>query len=168
MVYVLLLDIFLLSILSQFLHLLHNRNNFVLIIIEWKPNQEGPGSHALLMGKVKMDKIDISSRPKYDRLNEEEIMLIDTQVGDMHGHHNYVYNLGEAQMMRYLDTYNFKRQHMAVLRLRLDLNDVFSRLSIHDGESQMPSSPRSREGMNIKPSSPRSTDGVSVNPPRLR
>ena len=110
-------------------------NNFVLIIIQWKPDQEGPGSHALLMGKVKMDKIDIRSRPKYDRLNEEEIMLIDTQVGDMHGHHNYVYNLGETQMMRYLDTYNFERQHMAVLRLRLDLNDVFSRLSIDDEES---------------------------------
>jgi len=107
-------------------------NNFVLIIIHenQRPSGEAINTHALLIGKVSIDKIDIRTRPKHDTLKEDEIILVDTQVGDIHGLHNYVYNLGEAQINRYLDTYNFNRHAMSALRLRLDLADVFTRLTI--------------------------------------
>ena len=108
-------------------------NSFVLIILDWNKELEaiyGPSSHALLMGKVKLDRIDISSRPRHDRLNEEEIIFVDTQVGDILGEHHFVYNIGEKQIHSYLERFNFKKQNISVLRLRLDLADIFARLSL--------------------------------------
>ena len=97
-------------------------DTFIVVIFI---TNDGNTSHAVVLGKIQIN----------DPHPHSEILLIDTQTplwGD--AAKQYVYNLGEANINKYLIDHNFDLSKVARLGLYINLTTLFSRLSLGLGK----------------------------------